>query len=204
VSLRVVGAGVGRTGTTSLKFALERLLGGRCYHMMEVFPRPECFPLWKEAGEGGSPWEQLFDGYVATVDWPSAAYWREISAFYPDALVLLSVRPDAESWWESASQTIIPGVENNRTDAGDDWRAMVIDPMLARFTPDWSDHDAAVGAYERHNAAVRAEVPSSRLLEWCTGDGWEPLCERLGVPVPDEPFPHANTKEEFRANLGID
>jgi hypothetical protein len=204
MSLQVVGAGVGRTGTTSLKLALERLLGGACYHMVEVFAHPESFPLWKQAGEGGSPWDELFEGYVATVDWPSAAYWRELAAHYPDALVLLSVRDDAEAWWESASSTIILGAERDGASADDPWRTMVIDPMLERFTPDWADHDAAVAAYERHNAEVRAEVPAPRLLEWRPGDGWEPLCERLGVAVPSDPFPHANTKEEFRATFGLE
>jgi hypothetical protein len=204
MTLRVVGAGVGRTGTLSLKVALEQLLGGRCHHMSEVFGRPEHFALWKAAGDGGDPWDELFDGYVAAVDWPSAAYWREISAHYPDAVVLLSTRRDAETWWNSASQTIVVGVENDRTETGDAWRDMVIDPMLDRFTRDWTDHDAAVAAYERHNAEVRAETPSERLLEWQPGDGWEPLCERLGLPVPDTEFPHTNTTAEFRTHMGLD
>jgi len=204
MSLRVVGAGVGRTGTTSLKLAVERLLDGRCYHMLEVFGRPQDLALWADAGDGGAPWARLFDGYVATVDWPGAAFWRELSDAYPDAVVLLSTREDAEAWWRSASRTIIPGMATNQSPEGERWRAMVVRPMLERFTPHWADHDAAVAAYERHNAEVRATIAADRLIDWQPGDGWEPLCERLGVPVPDEPFPHTNTTDEFRRGTGLD
>jgi hypothetical protein len=203
MTLHVVGAGVGRTGTTSLKAALERLLGGRCYHMVEVFGRPGDTALWGVAGAGGAPWDELFDGYVAAVDWPAASYWREISAAYPDALVLLSTRSDAEEWWQSASSTIIPGSNRDRSPEGEIWRANVLHPMLDRFTRDWAEHDAAVAAYERHNAAVRAEVDPGRLLEWQPGDGWAPICERLGLAVPEDPFPHTNTTEEFRSFMGL-
>jgi hypothetical protein len=202
--LRVVGAGVGRTGTTSLKAALEQLLGGRCYHMIEVFGAPEKLGLWKLAGDGGAPWPEIFDGYVATVDWPSAAYWREISDFYPDALVVLSTREDAEVWWRSASNTIFLGMDGARVPQGDAWREAVVEPMMARFTTNWTDHDAAIQAYEAHNATVRATADPDRLLEWSPGDGWAPLCERLGLPVPDDPFPHANTTEDFRQLMGLD
>jgi Sulfotransferase domain len=202
--LRVVGAGVGRTGTTSLKAALEQLLGGRCYHMLEVFADPEHLAWWKEAGEGGDPWSRLFDGFVATVDWPSAAYWREISNAYPDALVLLSTRENAEAWWRSASKTIFLGMDGEGVPRGDEWRDSVVEPMMARFTMNWADHDSAVAAYEQHNAAVRKAIGPDRLLEWRPGDGWEPLCDRLGLPVPGDPFPHTNTTEDFRQLMGLD
>jgi hypothetical protein len=204
VSLQVVGAGVGRTGTSSLKGALEQLLGGRCYHMVEVFATPSHLDLWKVASEGGDPWDEMFADYVAAVDWPAAAYWPELAAKYPDALVLLSVRDDAEAWFRSASDTIMQAMDRDQSEHGQKWRATVVDPMLARFTSDWTDHDAAIAAYERHNAAVRAAIAPERLLEWRPGDGWGPLCERLGVDVPSDPFPHANTTEEFRAFMGLD
>src|SRR5581483_5643355 len=106
MTLRVVGAGVGRTGTHSLKLALEQLLGAPCYHMLEVFGHPEHVPSWAAAADGSlTDWDAIFTGYGAAVDWPAAAFWREISAAYPDALVLLSVR-DPDSWWKSASNTI--------------------------------------------------------------------------------------------------
>src|SRR5579862_5982463 len=106
--MRVVGAGLGRTGTHSLKIALERLLGAPCYHMVEVFAHPEHVPAWRGAALGQMPdWHALFDGYAATVDWPSAAFWPELSEAFPETLVVLSVR-DAEAWWQSASQTIFP------------------------------------------------------------------------------------------------
>src|SRR4051794_39951115 len=107
MTLHVVGAGVGRTGTESLKVALERLLGGTCYHMLEVLPHPEAHQHWAAAASGNMPdWDVVFEGYTAAVDWPAAAFWPEISAAYPEALVLLSVRDSAEHWFRSASDTI--------------------------------------------------------------------------------------------------
>jgi len=197
MTLRVVGAGLGRTGTLSLKVALERLLGGPCYHMAEVFAHPEHVRSWHDAARGQMPdWKELFAGYHAAVDWPASAFWPELIETFPDALVLLSVR-DADAWWRSANGTIFPTIDR----ADGDWRAMVEDLFASRFTPALDDRDACITAFERHNAEVRRRVPASRLLEWRASDGWEPLCAALGVPTPQDPFPRVNTTEEFHARL---
>lgn len=197
MALRVVGAGLGRTGTMSLKLGLERLLGGPCYHMIEVFQHPEHVALWHQASLGRMPdWEALFEGYVAAVDWPVCSFWEEVGEAFPDAPVLLSVR-DPESWWRSASNTIFPSSRR----AEGEWREMVEDLFANRFTREIDDKAKAIAAYEAHYAKVRREVPASRLLEWRATDGWGPLCDALGVPVPDEPFPHANTTAEFQARV---
>jgi hypothetical protein len=194
--LRVVGAGVGRTGTLSLKFALERLLGAPCYHMMEVFGKPEHVPLWYGATRGKMPdWHALMRGYAAAVDWPASAFWPELADASPDALVVLSVR-DADSWWRSANGTIFPGAERAPTE---EWRRMIDGMFASRFTSAIRDREAALAAFERHNEEVRTRVPAHRLLEWRAGDGWAPLCQRLGLPIPAEPFPHVNTTAEFLA-----
>lgn len=195
--MRVVGAGLGRTGTLSLKVALERLLGGPCYHMAEVFANPEHVATWHDAARGRMPdWRAVLSGYRAAVDWPAAAFWPELAAAFPDALVLLSVR-DADSWWRSASETIFQVSRG----ADGPWRAMIDEVFAARFTAAIDDRDAAVAAFERHNEAVRRAVPAERLLVWRASAGWTPLCAALGVPVPDEPFPRVNTSEEFQARL---
>ena len=192
---RIVGAGLGRTGTMSLKRALERLLGAPCYHMLEVLQRPEHVPIWHRAAEGQLPdWRRFLEGYGAAVDWPIAAFWREISAAFPDAIVLLSVR-DPESWWRSASSTIFP----SSLKAEGDWRRMLDALFAARFTSAITDKAASIAAYEHHVARVRADAPPERLLEWQPSDGWAPLCAALGVPVPDEPFPHENTTRDFQS-----
>ena len=197
MTLRVVGAGLGRTGTTSLKLALERLLDGPCYHMSEVFQHPDHIGLWHGAAHGDMPaWKTLFQGYVAAVDWPVASFWAELSAAFPQALVVLSVR-DPDTWWQSASSTIFPAVEGIDNDA---WRAMSKDVFDARFTIALDDRAGCVAAYERHMAEVRSTAPAGRLLEWRPEDGWGPLCAALGLPVPDEPFPRANTRKEFLAH----
>ena len=195
--MRIIGAGLGRTGTLSLKLALEKLLGAPCYHMVEVFTRPDHVAAWHGAAKGQpTDWPALFRGYAAVVDWPACSFYRELMDVYPDAVVLLSTR-DAESWWRSAHATIFPSIRN----APEAWRAMVEGIFAARFTDRLEDRDACIAAYERHNAEVRRSVPSHRLVEWTASDGWGPLCNALSLPVPAEPFPHANSTEDFLARI---
>ena len=207
MALRVVGAGLGRTGTMSLKQALEQLLGGRCYHMMETFGRPDDIPVWHRAVNGDMPdWRAFLADYTAAVDWPVAGFWRELSETFPDAVVLLSTRPTDE-WWTSASNTIFRiservAPEGDAVSAGQ--LAMARDMLDKRFTPDWHDEANAKAAYDAHNAEVRATIPASRLVEWHPGEGWRPLCDALELPIPESPFPHLNTTDDFRAMTGLD
>jgi hypothetical protein len=206
MALRVVGAGLGRTGTLSLKQALEQLLGGPCYHMVETFGRPDDIAVWHRAINGELPdWRVFLADYTAAVDWPVCGFWRELSDAFPDALVLLSTRPTDE-WWTSASNTIFR-VSERVAPEGDvmiaGQLAMVRD-MFERFTPNWRDEAGAKAAYEAHNAAVRATIPASRLVEWHPGDGWESLCDALDVAVPESPFPHVNTTADFHAMTGLE
>ena len=203
VALRVIGAGVGRTGSHSLKLALEQLLGEPCYHMLEVFGKPDHVAEWTRAVHDEQPdWDLIFGGYAAAVDWPTAAFYPELMQECPDAVVLLSERTDAEAWWRSASETIFAAIERVSA-AAPDLERMLFDLLATRFTPDWRDHDASVAAYTRHNAEVRERVPPDRLVTWTTGDGWGPICAALGVPEPSEPFPHVNTTAQFREMTGL-
>ncbi|HVV53109.1 MAG TPA: sulfotransferase [Polyangia bacterium] len=203
-SFRVIGAGLGRTGTHSLKIALERLLGGPCYHMVEVFERPADVAVWQAAANREPvDWRKLFDGYAAAVDWPAAAFWPQIAEAFPEALILFSTR-DAEGWWKSADRTIFATFRRGlgpREPPG--WRQMITDVFGKTFTPGFLEEGPAKAAFERHAAEVRARAPKGRLLEWRAQDGWGPLCAALGVPVPDEPFPVSNTAEEFRARARL-
>ena len=175
--------------------------------MLEVFSHPEHIPRWHAAvrGEGLPSWDELFADYVAAVDWPAAAFWRELADEYPDANVLLSLRP-ADDWWKSTNETIF---EIGRHEVPEDeplfaaQHRMVVD-MFDRFTPGWREEGPAKAAFEAHNEAVRRSVPPDRLTVWQPGDGWEPLCRMLDVPVPDEPFPHVNSTDDFRAMIGLD
>jgi hypothetical protein len=205
VGLQVVGAGLGRTGTASLKLGLEQLLGGRCYHMFEVAKRPEDTTVWADAYAGALPdWHALFADFTAAVDWPAAPFWREISDAFPDAVIVLSLR-DPDSWWKSASETIFRALETYEApDApDDDWTRMGRN-MIAAFTPDWRDETAAKAAYTAHVEHVRATAPPDRLVEWRASDGWAPLCSALGLAVPSTPFPHVNASAETRAALGLE
>lgn len=161
--------------------------------MAEVFTHPQHVRQWHAAARGELPsWAQLFEGYRASVDWPGAAFWREISAAFPQAIVLLSHR-DAASWWRSAHATIFPAIQRTQGE----WRAMMDDLFTNRFTNALGDEVASIAAFERHNADVRRSVPKSRLLEWQPSDGWAPLCAALEVAVPNEPFPRVNTTADF-------
>jgi hypothetical protein len=205
MALRIVGAGLGRTGTNSLKVALEQLLDGPCYHMFELIAHQEKLPDWERAVRGEEiDWEAMLDGYVATVDWPGCAFWRELRAANPDALVLLSVRESPEAWWASMESTIIPILSGPPVPGDPDGgrgQAMIKEMFRSRLTPDWADRDSAIAAYERHCEEVRREVPAGSLVEWRTGDGWEAICSALGLPAPFDAFPHENASGDFAGNV---
>lgn len=192
--LKVVGAGLGRTGTMSLKLALERLLGKPCYHMSEVFSHPEHIPLWNAAIRGERiEWSEIFDGYEAAVDWPASAFWLELSNLYPHSLVILSYR-DPDAWWKSVSSTIFP---HHKNEPDSEWRTMVTALLRDKFTPDTTNRQACIEAFNQHNEFVRNAGLGTRLLEWKASEGWESLCGALDLPIPDEPFPYVNSTEEF-------
>jgi len=193
--IQVVGAGLYRTGTLSLKAALETLLGRPSYHMAEVLRHPEHIPVWHGAALGRMPrWADFLSDYSATLDAPAAYFWPELAAAFPDALVLLSVR-SSESWWESASQTVM----RTEGEVSPEWDAMNEAISSSRFATHTQTKEAAIRGFELHNEKVRTEIGPRRLLEWTAGDGWEPICSALDIPVPDEPFPHTNSREEWAA-----
>lgn len=196
MQLRVVGAGLPRTGTESLRFALQRLLGGPCYHMRVIPGHPfDLGPDWQAAMAGRPDWGRIYAGYVAAVDWPTSMFWAELAAAYPDALVVLSVRNSATTWLESAEATILPPARR----APEPFGRNDLTRLFERFTGtrDWDDPAVLRSAYERHEAAVTGAVPPSRLLRWEPIDGWRPLCSRLGVPEPAEDFPSRNQREQW-------
>ena len=201
MTLRLIGAGFGRTGTLSLKGAIEKLGAGPCYHMLEVARNPGHADIWLRAARGEPvDWDALFADFAATVDWPSCRFWRELRERYPDARVLLSVR-SPESWYESVHGTIYQAMTLTRDDLPE---AVGTQLSMARqivledtFGGRFLDRAHAMAVFERHNEAVMREVPSDQLLVYPVGSGWEPLCEFLGVPVPDEEFPHVNKSETF-------
>jgi len=198
MSLRVVGAGLPRTGTRSLQVALGQLLGGPCYHMVEVFEHLEHVPTWRDAVRGQPPdWNDFLSEYDAAVDWPASAFWRELADANPDALIVLSVRDDGATWWRSADQTIFTVTRRTEHEHGE-WLALAHELLEARIGPGWDDEVVATAAYERHNAEVRATAPRDRLLEWNAREGWEPICAALGIATPTDPFPRVNTTEEWQ------
>ncbi len=206
MALQVVGAGFGRTGTLSLKNALEKLGFGACYHMMEVFPRPEHVAMWHRLAFGHPmDWDEIFRGFRATVDWPAARWWREIAAHYPDAKVLLSVR-DPEDWYRSMSDTIYQPMKLPVPDGAPEivrlQSEMVRKAVLAEtFDNRFDDKALAIQVFKRHNQEVRDSIDSARLLEFDVREGWAPLCRFLEVPIPDEPFPRLNDTATTQAMI---
>ena len=194
MTLKVVGAGLGRTGTLSLKLALEQLGYGPCHHMVEVFAHPETIPLWVEARAGRPDWDAIFRGYSAAVDYPTAAFWREIAAHFPDAKVILSLR-EPESWFESTQATIFaPG---SFADSPPPHLAPFFQAVAGPMAGHLHDREFMTEYFRRHTAEVEATIAPGRLLVWRAGEGWERLCAFLGVAVPDAPFPRVNDREEF-------
>ena len=206
MSLKVVGAGFGRTGTLSLKVALERIGFGPCYHMVEVFPRPEHVAMWHRlAFEQSMDWDEIFRGFHATVDWPAARWWREIAAHFPDAKVLLSVR-DSEAWYKSVTDTIYQPMKSPAPDGVPELvrlqsemaRKAILDET---FDNRFEDKAHAIEVFRKHNQAVRDAIDPARLLVFDVREGWGPLCHFLEVPIPDEPFPRLNDTATFQAMM---
>jgi hypothetical protein len=197
--LKVIGAGLGRTGTMSLKLALERIGLSPCYHMAELMMNPARVPLWIDVADGKPNWEAVFEGYPATTDYPACIWWRELASAYPNAKVILTLR-DPEKWFESTQATIFSETMAARIESS---------PLVPFFEKTvWKAfgdriHDRAfmIEQFERHNAAVKAAIPRKRLLVYEVSEGWEPLCEFLGVDVPDTPFPKVNSREELQARM---
>lgn len=206
MALKVIGAGFGRTGTMSLKLALEALGLGKCHHMEEVFADPGQVPYWERAARGEPvDWDAVYRGFGATVDWPGAHYWRELAEHFPEARVILTVR-SPESWWASYSETIMKFLEIVLPRGGDDvparmaaWCAETVGRQT--FGTSFADREAGLRAFDRRIADVRAALPAERVLVYEVKDGWEPLCDFLGLRAPEMPFPRANDRSEFWKNF---
>ncbi len=195
MALVVIGAGFGRTGTESMKLAIELLGVGPCHHMREVLANPAQLKLWRSVAQGERPgWDDVFADYNSAVDWPAAYFWRELSEYYPDAKILLTVR-SAESWYESMANTIFKTLKAS-TDPDSIGLKLIAERVFGGRLDDRAD---AIDVYEKNTADVQAAVTPERLLTYNIGDGWEPLCRFLGKPVPDTPFPRSNSTEEFNA-----
>lgn len=207
MALEIIGPGFGRTGTASLKIALETLGFGPCHHMHEVFANPAQVAHWQALAAGlAVDWDAAFAGYRSQVDWPGAHAWRVLADHYPQAKVILSVRPE-ESWWRSFSSTIGTLLTQLDTLPEMPWHIRTMldvgrDLVERRtFGAPASDKAAALAAYRRHTAEVCAAIQPDRLLVYDMAEGWGPLCRFLGVAVPDAPFPRTNSSEEFWAAL---
>jgi hypothetical protein len=205
MALAVIGAGFGRTGTLSLRQALEQLGLGPCYHMYEVIQHPEHIAFWQRATDGQAvDWDELLGSYGSAVDWPVCSFWSELAARYPDAKVILTVR-DPGRWFESAWSTIFPRI--TRAVAEHDevgrrrtrmQRQLIVEQT---FGGDIESPEHAKDVFLRHIGTVKQSLPAERLLVYEVREGWAPLCRFLGLPVPDVPFPHVNASEEFRVRF---
>jgi hypothetical protein len=208
MSLTLIGAGFGRTGTLSLKLALERLGVGPCYHMAEV-AKPENadhVTRWLSAARGiETDWSGLFRDYNSMVDWPGSRYWQELHGLWPDAKVLLSKR-DSGRWYDSVMRTIYPA--SRSLSKADDPRVREMGEMIdatvwnGTFEGRIEDRQHAIRVFEAHNAEVERVVPSEKLLVYEPGEGWARLCAFLDCSVPDDAFPHVNSSEDFPKDIG--
>lgn len=209
--MRLIGAGMPRTGTLTQKMALEMLGIGPCYHMVNVMADLHQAALWKQALDGEPRWNEIFDGYHSTVDWPGGFFYRELADFYPDAKVLLSTR-DPEEWERSMRETVwavrnggslVRLLSSAQARVNPMWRGFLgmIDGLLwqgaGTFAAGNAEPSQLIESMLRHTEQVKASIPPERLLVWNVTDGWGPLCELLEVPVPGVPLPHLNDRTEF-------
>lgn len=201
MALSVIGAGFGRTGTLSLKGALEMLGFGPCYHMVEVIQNPPFGGYWTALGDGvPADWDKIFQGYRATVDWPACAYYAALAAHYPGAKVILTVR-DSSLWADSIFNTLFKLMPRHHKPGAR--RHIGYDLIFKKtFGGNIDDRDHVIAVYEAHNAAVKAAISADRLLVYDVAQGWEPLCKFLQVPVPDAPMPKVNSTGEFMQIFG--
>ena len=200
MSLRLIGAGLPRTGTSSLREALKLLLDAPIYHMSEAFAHPEHAATWVRAIEGDPPdWDTFLAGYAGGVDAPFSNCWRDLAAAYPDAPVLLSHRDDAEVWYRSMEATVLPRTREMLAKGAEDPMVELFRVIFKGVFTDINDREHVIAGYKRWLDGVRAHTDPGRLVEWKPGDGWEPICRALGVAVPDRPFPHENSTASYIA-----
>lgn len=208
MGLQVIGAGFGRTGTYSLKLALETLGLGPCHHMYEVRANPNQLGPWQAATRGETvDWVRMFQGYTSQVDWPGAHYWRQLVTQFPQAKVVLTVR-DPQAWYESLRQTILRSFAETRQRDPDPHSRAVSDlaheiTFVQTFGGRMHDPDHAMAVYRKHIHDVQTTVPPDHLLTYDVAEGWAPLCAFLGQPVPSAPFPATNSTDEFLARKNL-
>jgi hypothetical protein len=199
MTLKVIGAGLGRTGTLSLKQALETLGFGPCYHMMEVFKNPAAAGWWDAVADGAGPgWDAIFEGYASTVDWPSSTFYRELVAANPTAKVILTER-DPDEWFTSTQATIFN--RDYTAEPTNMFESMARKVIGRMFDMRMHDRDWVIGKFLEHNAEVRRVIPADRLLVYFAADGWGPLCDFLGVAPPADAMPNVNSTREFQARV---
>jgi Sulfotransferase domain len=200
MALKVIGAGLGRTGTLSLKLALEQLGFGPCYHMQEVFAEDaRHLSLWLDVVRGSPDWDAIFEGYQATTDYPCCTYWRELAELFPEAKIILSTR-NPDSWFDSASETIFSRTMLNEIMVGPA-AEFVAGAVTGVFGDRISERDYMTNWFRNWENGVTSSVPPERLLVYEARQGWEPLCAFLGVPVPVLPYPRANSKADIQATM---
>ncbi len=211
--MEVIGAGFGRTGTLSLKVALEQLGRGPCLHMLDVIGNPGRIAAWQAVLDGsGTDWGKLLDGFGSAVDWPACTYYAELAAAFPAAKVVLTVRP-AGAWYQSMRKTLYAvsrAAAAGKLGTGElpppspEYARMISELLWERtFGGRFGDRDHAIGVYQAHIARVRQTIPAGRLLVFQVSEGWQPLARFLGSPVPPTPFPRLNDTATLRRLVGL-
>ncbi|NNF32423.1 MAG: hypothetical protein HKN66_13600 [Flavobacteriaceae bacterium] len=199
MAIKIIGVGVGRTGTYTLKLAINELGYGPCHHMEEVLKNMDVqVSLWSETLKGNMNWSAIYDGFNSAVDWPTAGFYRELIKEYPTAKFILTER-SPESWADSFGSTIykLVGGRDKAPEKMHNWLDMANEVLTKTGFPGGLDRDGLIKGFIAHNEAVRETIPDDQLLIFQVKDGWEPLCKFLNVPVPNKPFPRTNNREEF-------
>ena len=195
--LKIIGAGLWRTGTSSLQVATEQFTHEKCYKMYDLMMSSAKTSQWLDILDGKQPdWHEIFSGYGSTLDWPSLAYWEEIYGVFPGAYILLSHR-DPESWWNSISNTVLLSSPTEKS-IRRPWDELVVQLFKEHFVGRHPKKEEAIKFYLDHNDYVRKTVEPSRLIDWNIDDGWAPICKALGLDIPSNKFPHIGRTDDYR------
>jgi len=210
MALEVIGSGLSRTGTMSLKTALEILGFKPCYHGSESVKRISHIDAFYGLACQGKPidWQMIFRNYKATVDAPACLHYQALMQVYPEAKVIHTIR-DPDKWYDSSYENIyriadvVPGWLQKCSKTFRHVIAIMNSYWVGFFDGRFEDREYAINKFNEYNLEVQQNVPAERLLIYEVKQGWGPLCTFLNVPVPAVPFPHKNDAKTLQRQLKL-
>lgn len=210
MALKVIGTGLPRTGTASLKGALQLLGYQQTYHMDNLLNNPAMVKYWVELFDTGkTDFDVLFDGFTASTDFPGFFAYKALLKKYPESKFILTTR-DLDSWYDSIHKTVFQAVTSffaKETPTDSMRRVEGVFQLLDRylfgqfFNGTFTDKEKTLSIVKAYLQEVKQNIPDGQMLVYEISEGWEPLCDFLDLPVPDLEFPYKNKREDFNTMI---